>query len=113
MMILNKLIKMRFVCKYFTFLPLYIGIILMIQLLQPRIVSGYGWGYKKNDENKPPEIGKYSEILSNSNGIYMDSTGNKDIYITFDNGYEQGFTEQVLNVLRKHNVPATFFITRH
>ena len=104
---------MRFVRKYFTFLPIYIGIILMIQLFQPSIVSGYGWGYKKNDENKPPEIGKYSEILSNSNGIYMDSTGNKDIYITFDNGYEQGFTEQVLNVLRKHNVPATFFITGH
>lgn len=109
----KKVIDMKFVRKYIAFLPIYIGIVLVIQVIQPNPVFGYGWGYKKNDEHKAPEVGKYGEILSKSNGIYMDTSGEKDVYITFDNGYEQGYTEQVLNVLRKHNVPATFFVTGH
>lgn len=42
--------------------------------------------------------------------------GNKDsnkIYLTFDSGYEAGFTEDILATLRKTNVKATFFITAH
>src|SRR5699024_2072456 len=45
--------------------------------------------------------------------IYLDDSGDKHIYLTFDNGYEQGFTEQVLDVLEEEDVPATFFVTGH
>ena len=42
--------------------------------------------------------------------------GNKEkrnIYLTFDCGYEAGYTENILEVLEKYNVKATFFITGH
>src|SRR5690625_1818887 len=104
---------MRFERRHFVFLSIYLGIVLIFQPLQPDVVFGYGWGYKKNYDNKAPDVGIYGDILNNSNGIYMDPSGEKDIYITFDNGYEQGYTEQVLDVLKKHDVPATFFVTGH
>ena len=37
----------------------------------------------------------------------------KEIYLTFDNGYENGYTAQILDVLKKEKVPATFFVTGH
>ncbi len=37
----------------------------------------------------------------------------KILYLTFDNGYEQGYTPKVLDVLKKEKVPATFFVTGH
>ena len=42
--------------------------------------------------------------------------GNKDsnsIYLTFDLGYEAGYTEHILDVLKENNVKAAFFITGH
>lgn len=32
------------------------------------------------------------------------------IYLTFDAGYEAGYTEQILDVLKKHDVKAAFFV---
>lgn len=37
----------------------------------------------------------------------------KNIYVTFDNGYEQGYTDAILDILKKEKVPATFFVTGH
>lgn len=73
----------------------------------------YGWGYKKTNDNTPPDVGKYGDVIKNHNAIYIDDSGDKHLYLTFDNGYEQGFTEQVLDVLKEENVPATFFVTGH
>ncbi|MGP4108201.1 delta-lactam-biosynthetic de-N-acetylase [Virgibacillus sp. L01] len=75
--------------------------------------NGYGWGFKKNTEHKIPEIGKYKEILEKFGSYYADDSGDKVLYITFDNGYEQGYTDEVLDVLQKENVPAAFFLTGH
>lgn len=75
--------------------------------------SGFGWGYKKNTDHKIPEVGKYQEVLERFGAYYADHSGGKNIYLTFDNGYEQGYTEEVLDVLKKESVPATFFVTGH
>ena len=37
----------------------------------------------------------------------------KVIYLTFDCGYENGNTEGILDALKKHNAPATFFVVGH
>ena len=37
----------------------------------------------------------------------------KKVYLTFDNGYEAGYTEKILEVLKQNNVKACFFITAH
>ena len=34
------------------------------------------------------------------------------IYLTFDCGYENGFTPKILDVLKKNKVPAAFFVTK-
>ncbi|MEI3606402.1 delta-lactam-biosynthetic de-N-acetylase [Pseudogracilibacillus sp. SE30717A] len=77
-------------------------------------VYGYGWGYKKNDDNQLPEVGKFGEIIEKYDAIYADlDPVDKEIYLTFDNGYEQGYTKEILGVLKKEQVPATFFVTGH
>ena len=35
----------------------------------------------------------------------------KKVYLTFDEGYENGYTAAILDVLKEKNVPAVFFIT--
>lgn len=75
--------------------------------------SGYGWGYKKNTDHQIPDIGKYSEILKKYGAYYVDYSDEKVLYLTFDNGYEQGYTEGILDVLKEETVPATFFVTGH
>ncbi len=72
----------------------------------------YGWGYQKNNNHTPPEIGSYQEVLDKYNAFYLDDSGEKNLYLTFDNGYEQGFTSDILDVLKKEEVPATFFCNR-
>ena len=43
----------------------------------------------------------------------MGSEDSNSIYLTFDLGYEAGYTEQILDVLKENNVKAVFFITGH
>jgi len=76
-------------------------------------VYAYGWGFKKSTENRPPDVGEYDNLLENRQAFYKEETDEKNIYLTFDNGYEQGFTADMLDVLKKHNVPAAFFVTGH
>ncbi|SDK34905.1 delta-lactam-biosynthetic de-N-acetylase [Sediminibacillus albus] len=75
--------------------------------------DAYGWGYKKNNDGQPPEVGKYGQILEENGGYYLDQSGDKVVYLTFDNGYEQGYTGKILDVLKKRDVPAAFFVTGH
>jgi peptidoglycan-N-acetylmuramic acid deacetylase len=75
--------------------------------------SGFGWGYKKNENHEIPEVGKYRNMLEKYGAYYADHSGKKHIYLTFDNGYEEGYTDDILNVLKEEKVPATFFVTGH
>lgn len=77
----------------------------------PSQAESYGWGYKKGTNNQPPEVGKYEAMLDEYGGYYLDRSGDKVIYLTFDNGYEAGYTGKILDVLKKKDVPATFFVT--
>ncbi len=70
----------------------------------------YGWGLKKN-KNAPPEIPSSTiEMLKNYGGIYK-SDEEKTLYLTFDEGYENGYTAKILDVLKENKVPAAFFVT--
>ena len=88
----------------------FLAFLLLHQNVQ---ASGYGWGYKKNSDHQIPDIGKYHEILKKYGAYYVDDSGEKVVYLTFDNGYEQGYTEGILDVLKNESVPATFFVTGH
>ncbi|MDK2811357.1 MAG: peptidoglycan-N-acetylmuramic acid deacetylase [Petroclostridium sp.] len=71
----------------------------------------YGWGYKKQ-KNAPPIISKsIDDLLKKYDGMYVQHTDEKVLYLTFDEGYENGYTPKILDVLKENQVPAAFFIT--
>lgn len=73
--------------------------------------KGYGWGLKKI-QNSAPEVPKYiCDMLNEHNGVYMGNPEEKKIYLTFDEGYENGYTVKILDTLKEKNVPAAFFVT--
>lgn len=72
------------------------------------------WGIKRANNNEQPDVGKSNkELLEKYNGIFMGNKDKKVVYLTFDAGYEAGYTEKILDVLKDNNVTATFFITGH
>ncbi len=70
----------------------------------------FGWGLKKN-KNAPPEIPEnIKEMMQKYHAIYIDTIP-KTLYLTFDEGYENGYTEKILDVLKENDVKAAFFVT--
>lgn len=73
-----------------------------------------GWGIKRNDNHNQPDLGSTNKALIDKyNGIAMGNKEDKSIYLTFDCGYEAGYTAKILDVLKEKNVQGTFFITAH
>ena len=73
-----------------------------------------GWGIKRNENHEQPDVGsKNREILEKNNGICIGNQDKKNIYLTFDEGYEAGYTSKILETLKANDVKATFFITAH
>ena len=68
------------------------------------------WGLSFRTEGQLP-IGPASiQELQKYDAAYADPTGEQVLYLTFDAGYENGNTEKILDILKKHNVPAAFFL---
>lgn len=73
-----------------------------------------GWGIKRNDNHEQPDVGSTNKkVLEENKGICLGNKENKTIYLTFDEGYEAGYTPQLLKTLQENQVKATFFITAH
>ena len=70
-----------------------------------------GWGMRKMPGGRPEFTKDQISSMENNNCIYMGSEHEKVMYLTFDEGYENGYTAAILDTLLKHNIPAAFFIT--
>ncbi|MCD7739179.1 MAG: polysaccharide deacetylase family protein [Lachnospiraceae bacterium] len=68
----------------------------------------WGLGFGASGE-KPTGMATIEE-LAQYNAYFMSDTEEKILYLTFDCGYENGNTEAILDALKKHNAPATFFV---
>ena len=68
------------------------------------------WGLSFRTEGQPPIGNATAAALRNYDAVYVGDTEEKVIYLTFDAGYEAGYTEQILDVLKKHDVKAAFFV---
>ena len=76
--------------------------------------SSIHWGFKKAKNGQSAEAGTHLEgLLKRFDSFYKGDPNKKVLYLTFDNGYENGYTEKILNVLKQEKVPATFFVTGH
>ncbi|BDH63070.1 peptidoglycan-N-acetylmuramic acid deacetylase PdaA [Lysinibacillus sp. PLM2] len=74
----------------------------------------YNWGFTKSKDGKPADAGHELEtVLKEYDSIYKGRPDEKVIYLTFDNGFENGYTESILDTLKEENVKATFFLTGH
>ncbi len=73
--------------------------------------NGTGWGLVRK-KGEPPEIPvEQQRVLEENGGFYIDKRGGKNLYLTFDEGYENGFTDDILDTLKEKQVPAAFFVT--
>jgi peptidoglycan-N-acetylmuramic acid deacetylase len=71
------------------------------------------FGYIPNKENLPVTINKaVDNLLTKYNGLYIDKRNNKNIYLTMDEGYENGYTSRILDTLKQKNIKCAFFITK-
>ncbi|MDO4328420.1 MAG: delta-lactam-biosynthetic de-N-acetylase [Lachnospiraceae bacterium] len=80
---------------------------------QPPLLSASNegnWGLSFQQEGKPPVANASMDYLKQFNAYYAQDTDEKILYLTFDAGYENGNTEAILDALKKHGAPATFFL---
>lgn len=83
------------------------------------------WGLSFQEKGKTPIGNATSDYLKKYNAYYTGNEGNEgdksaktesekesrgNIYLTFDVGYENGYTEGLLDVLKEEKVPAAFFV---
>ena len=76
----------------------------------PSSSQSSNWGLSFQEEGKRPVGNATVEELSQYNAFYAENTEEKKIYLTFDAGYENGNTPAILDALKKHQAPATFFV---
>lgn len=72
--------------------------------------SGWGPGTRKNDEKRPVSPVSYQEKYGQYDADFIRENTNK-VYLTIDEGYENGYTTQILDTLKEKNCPAVFFVT--
>ncbi len=76
--------------------------------------KAHGWGFVKSKGGVPADAGEMlNKIVKKHSAVYKGDPDEKILYVTFDNGYENGYTGQFLDVLKKHKVPGIFFVTGH
>ena len=71
---------------------------------------GYGQGVRFDELNRPKGAVEFNNGYSKYNAIAINETEEKVIYLTFDQGYENGFTPLILDTLKEKGVKATFFV---
>ncbi|MDD3243454.1 MAG: polysaccharide deacetylase family protein [Eubacteriales bacterium] len=79
----------------------------------PSQSTACNWGLSFPKSGQAPRADASAEELAPYDAHYLDSSGEKVIYLTFDAGYENGNTPQILDVLKAQNVPAAFFLVEH
>ncbi len=77
------------------------------------IMNTENWGLGFGTEGSQPTGNASAQELAEFNAYYVGDAKEKVIYLTFDCGYENGNTEAILDALKNHNAPATFFVVGH
>ncbi len=72
-------------------------------------VVSWGLTYHKN-ETTPGVSALGAELLKKYDGMYVGDTTQKQVYLTFDLGYEAGYTAEVLDILKENQIKGLFFL---
>ena len=68
------------------------------------------WGLSFREEGAPPIGNADAASLRRYDAVYLGDTNDKVLYLTFDAGYENGCTAQILDTLKAHDAKAAFFV---
>ncbi len=71
----------------------------------------WGVGVQVNPDNRPVAPVNLQETYGSKYAVDWIKEDEKVIYLTFDEGYENGYTSRILDTLKEKNVKAVFFIT--
>lgn len=71
----------------------------------------YSWWFKRNDEHQQSGCQEDFDITEYQ-AYYVVPANRKVIYLTFDCGYENGYTADMLDILKKERITAAFFVTQ-
>ena len=85
----------------------------MKEQLRPSAItcsSEGNWGLSFQTDGEPPIANASMEELARFDAYYAQNTTEKVLYLTFDAGFENGNTPIILDALKKHSAPATFFV---
>ena len=96
--------------KHWKWAVLGAAVILVGILRMDRAMPANGWGLSFQTPGAAPAAPVSQEKLSELDGAYLDPDGGKVLYLTFDAGYENGFTAEILDILKSREVPAAFFL---
>ena len=69
------------------------------------------WGFVRKQNAEPEVLDSDVQMLEAYDGYYLDEERPKALYLTFDEGYENGYTAKILDVLQANQTPAAFFVT--
>jgi peptidoglycan-N-acetylmuramic acid deacetylase len=78
-------------------------------MLTENIETG-SWGLSFQTEGQPPVGPANAAVLARYDAAYLGNTAQPVLYLTFDAGYENGYTAKILDILQKHEVTAAFFL---
>ncbi len=87
-----------------------LAIILCIFIYRSEAVESGSWGLSFRQDGAAPVAPENSVVLAQYDAAYIGNASQKRLYLTFDAGYENGCTAQILDILRQHQVPAAFFL---
>ncbi len=72
----------------------------------------WGPGGPKDDKNRSAGALQYNKLYGKYNAVFLEEESEK-VYLTFDEGYEFGFTGRILDTLKEKGVKAVFFVTQN
>jgi len=79
-------------------------------LFATNIYAGENWGLHFPKDGSRPTGPVTAEHLKQYDSYFMGCQNDKVMYLTFDAGYEIDLTAGILDTLKKHEVPAAFFL---
>ncbi len=85
------------------------AVLVISQFVRQSIPTG-SWGLSFRTEGQTPIGPAAADSLAQYDAAYVGDASQKVLYLTFDAGYENGCTEKILDVLKKHEVKAAFFL---
>lgn len=86
------------------------GIAMLVNVYAKDKLNESNWGLGFSREGQPPTGNATTDELKKYDAYYIGDVNKKVIYLTFDAGYENGYTSTILDALKKNDVKATFFL---